>query len=294
MGFREHDRKTFIADSARAYAARRISKREFLRRLGVAGVGLSGFAAGFLGGQRPFRGLDLGNPALAQSGPDEAMMKWLGEAAKPYAGTTIRYTSEATPPTIVANQLAKDEFTKVTGINVEIEIVPLEQVLEKATLDVQGQLGTYDLYYLDQSWMATFAQDTVDPLEKYKSNPELAMPGFNWDDFSKPLVDGISMYDGKMVGIPFDIPIFILMYRKDLYDKHGISVPANMEEYMAAVKAVDEAERANGIFGTTGQLKSGHYSLNCDWTAWLWSQGGSVFDKNKMFSGGDAEGIAGL
>ena len=172
--------------------------------------------------------------------------------------------------------------------------MPLEQVLQKATLDVQGQLGTYDLYYLDQSWMATFAQDTIDPLEKYKSNPELAMPGFDWDDFSKPLVDGISMYDGKMVGIPFDIPIFILMYRKDLYDKHGISVPTTMEEYMAAVKAVDAAERGNGIYGTTGQLKSGHYSLNCDWTAWLWSQGGSVFDKNKMFSGGDAEGIAGL
>ena len=64
-----------------------------------------------------------------------------------------------------------------------------------------------------------------------------------------------------MVGIPFDIPIFILMYRKDLYDKHGIKVPTTMEEFMAAVKAIDGAERANGIFGTTGQLKSGHYSL---------------------------------
>ena len=185
------------------------------------------------------------------------------------------------------------EFTALTGINVEIEIVPLEQVLQKATLDVQGQLGTYDLYYLDQSWMATFAQDTVDPFEKYQSNKELAMPGFNWDDFSKPLVDGISMYDGKMVGIPFDIPIFILMYRKDLFDKHGITVPTTMDEYMAAVKAIDAAERGNGIYGTTGQLKSGHYSLNCDWTAWLWSHGGSIFDKNQMFSGGDADGIAG-
>ena len=120
------------------------------------------------------------------------------------------------------------------------------------------------------------------------------MPGFDWDDFSKPLVDGISMYDGKMVGIPFDIPIFILMYRKDLFDKHGIKVPTTMDEYMAAVKAIDAAERGNGIYGTTGQLKSGHYSLNCDWTAWLWAQGGSIFDKNKMFSGGDADGIAGL
>ena len=181
-----------------------------------------------------------------------------------------------------------------TGINVEIEIVPLEQVLQKATLDVQGQLGTYDLYYLDQSWMATFAQDTVDPREKYKRKPELAMPGFDWDDFTKPLVDGISMYDGKMVGIPFDIPIFILMYRKDLYDKHGIKVPTTMDEYMAGGEGHRRRPRA-ATASTAPPASSSPATTrsNCDWTAWLWGNGGSIFDKNKMFSGGDAEGIEG-
>jgi multiple sugar transport system substrate-binding protein len=67
-----------------------------------------------------------------------------------------------------------------------------------------------------------------------------------------------------------------------------------MDEYLNAVRAIDQAERGNGVFGTTGQLRSGHYSLNCDWTAWLWSQGGSVFGKDGTFSGGDAEGVAGL
>ena len=294
MSLRDYDRRTYIADAARAFTQHRIGKREFLRRMTLAGVGLSGFASTFLGQGRPFGGLThVGTDLAAAETPDD-VKKWLADVSKPFKGTTIRFTSEATPPTIVANQITKDEFTAVTGIDVEIEIVPLEQVLQKATLDVQGQLGTYDLYYLDQSWMATFAQDTVDPLEKYKANAELAMPGFNWDDFSKPLVDGISMYDGKMVSIPFDIPIFILMYRKDLFDKHGLKVPTTMDEYMAAVKTIDAAERGNGIFGTTGQLKSGHYSLNCDWTAWLWSQGGSIFDASQMFSGGDADGIAGL
>ena len=28
--------------------------------------------------------------------------------------------------------------------------------------------------------------------------------------------------DGKWMDIPFDIPIFILMYRKDILYKHGI------------------------------------------------------------------------
>ena len=32
------------------------------------------------------------------------------------------------------------------------------------------------------------------------------------------------MYEGKWVGIPFDIPIIITMYRKDILEKHGIAV----------------------------------------------------------------------
>ncbi len=293
MSFKEHDRRTFVADAARAFGERRINKREFLRRMTLAGVGFSGFASTFLGNGRPFGGLTNMNTALAADQQPEEVTKWLKDVGSKFKGTTIRYTSEATPPTIVANQIAKDEFTSITGINVEIEIVPLEQVLQKATLDVQGQLGTYDLYYLDQSWTATFINDCVDPREKYK-NAELAMPGYDFADFSKPLVDGICMYGDQMIGVPFDIPIFITMYRKDLFDKHGLKVPTTMDEYMQVVKALDEAERKNGIFGTTGQLKSGHYSLECDWTAWLWGQGGSIFDKTEMFSGGDAEGIAGL
>jgi multiple sugar transport system substrate-binding protein len=294
VSFKEHDRRTFIVDSCNAYSRKRISKREFLRRMGLAGVGLSTFAGSMLGSQRPFfgqRGLNLG-AAQAQTPPD--IETWLREVGGKYAGTKIRYSTEATPPSIVANQLAQEEFTKLTGIEVEVEIVPLEQVLAKATQDVQGQLGTYDLYYLDQSWMATFAPDTIDPTQYYADQPDLAMPNFNWDDFSKPLVDGIAMYEGKMVGIPFDIPIAILMYRQDLLDKHGLTVPTTMEEYMNAVKVITEAEKANGIYGNTAQAKSGHYSLECDWTIFLWGHGGSIFNKDNMFAGNDANGIQGL
>ena len=130
--------------------------------------------------------------------------------------------------------------------------MPLEQVLQKATLDVQGQLGTYDLYYLDQSWMATFAQDTVDPLAVLQATSRISRCRASTGTTSPSRWSTASaMYDGKMVGIPFDIPIFILMYRKDLFEKHGITVPTTMDEYTAAVKKINEAEKANGIFGTS-------------------------------------------
>lgn len=291
MSFREYDKKTFIADAARDFAARRISKRDFLKKMGIAGIGFSAFNLGLLGSTRPFRGTGLiGDAAYAQ---DAEMTKWLKDVSGPFKGTKIRYTSEATPPTVVLDKL-KGEFTEATGIEVEIEIVPLEQVLAKATQDVQGQLGSYDIYYLDQSWVATFSQDTVDPVAYYKDKPDLAMPGFDFDDFSKPLVDGLALYDGKWGGIPFDIPIFITMYRKDILEKHKIAPPKTVDEFTAAVKMITEAEKANGMYGTGLQAKSGHYSLNCDWTQALWNAGGSIFTKDKKFSGNDEAGIAGL
>lgn len=290
MSFRYHDRLTFISDAARDFAARRISKRDFLRKTALAGVGFSAFAAGMLGSSRR-RGRFSGAPAEAQTPDDVA--KWLKDVGGQFKGAKVRYTSEATPPTVVLNQI-KNEFTELTGIEVEVEIVPLEQVLAKATQDVQGQLGTYDVYYLDQSWVATFSEDTIDPQQYYKDKPELAMPDFDWEDFSKPLVDGLAMYNGKMVGVPFDIPIFITMYRKDILEKHKITPPTNFDEFTAAVKMVTEAEKANGIYGTGCQAKSGHYSLECDWTAAVWGHGGSIFGADKKFRGNDEQGIKGL
>ena len=43
-----------------------------------------------------------------------------------------------------------------------------------------------------------------------------------------------------------------------------------------------------------GQMKSGHYSLECDWTAWLWGHGGSIFGADGKFSGNDEAGLAAM
>jgi multiple sugar transport system substrate-binding protein len=246
-----------------------------------------------LGGSRPIP-WDRTKSALADTGASAEMTKWLRDVGGKYRGTKIRFVSELTPPTVVAKLLAKDEFTASTGIEVDIDIRPLEQVLAKTAADARDQLGACDLYYIDQSWTPLFIGDTIDPRDLHDRKRDLALPDFDWGDFSKPLLRGISTYQDRLIGIPFDVPIFILMYRRDLFDKHRLEVPTTMAEYMTAVKTLDEAERGNGIRGTTGQLKAGHYSLNCDWTAWLWASGGSVFGNDGFFCGGDENGLRGL
>jgi multiple sugar transport system substrate-binding protein len=124
---------------------------------------------------RPFPAL-APHRAWADTGPSPDLIRWLRDVGGRHRGTRIRFLSEPTPPSVVARMLARDEFTAHTGIEVEIEIVPLEQVLHKATIDARDQLDAYDLYYMDQSWTSLFARDTVDPRDLLAGKPTSPCP----------------------------------------------------------------------------------------------------------------------
>lgn len=283
-------RKMHLASVTDRFVKGQIGRREFLKAAGRLGLGAGAVNLG-LGG-RPFFGF---NSAQAQEAlqPSPEIISWLKEVGKPFAGTTVKLATESTPPSNAINSQLKHFFEEATGIKVEIEVLPLEQVLQKMTLDVASSLGTYDLYYIDQSWAASFSQDVFDPREQYAANADLAMPNYNFDDFLPALVDGIAKYEDRWVGVPYDIPIFIMIYRKDIYDKFSLKAPATLAELLSNSEIITR-EMGPTVYGTTGQMKSGHYSLECDWTAWLWGHGGSIFGPDGKFSGNDERGLEAL
>lgn len=285
---RDQDRKQYLANLADRYAKRHIGRRDFLRASGQLGLGLGAFG---LGMSRPFGGsyFPLAH-AADELTPSAETLAWVKEVSKPFAGTTLKLATESTPPSNAINSQLKQYFEQASGMNVEIEVLPLEQVLQKMTLDIASQLGTYDLYYIDQSWAASVNQDVFDPREQLAAKPDLAMPDYNIDDFLPALVDGIAKYEDRWVGVPYDIPIFIMMYRKDIYDDMGFSAPTSLDEYLMQAQAISK-EKGPDFYGTTGQMKSGHYSLECDWTAWLWGHGGSIFGPDGKFTGHDENGL---
>ena len=278
----DSDKKFYRAKIVDDFVKGKIDRRSFLRNAGLLGLG-----AGALG-----HGLVRPNFAFAQSGlePSAEDLAWIKEVSKPFAGTTLRLATESTPPSNAINSQLKQYFEEASGMTVEIEVLPLEQVLQKLTLDIASQLGTYDLYYIDQSWAASVSRDVFDPREQRAEKPDLAMPNYNIDDFLPALVDGIAKYEDRWVGVPYDIPIFIMQYRKDIYDEMGFSAPTTLEEYYEQAKAITD-EKGPDMYGATGQMKSGHYSLECDWTAWLWGHGGSIFRPDGTFSGNDDQGL---
>ncbi|MFN3614291.1 MAG: ABC transporter substrate-binding protein [Rubrimonas sp.] len=284
---RDHDRKLYAASLTDAYVRRRIDRRTFLRRAGQLGLGLGAFG---LGVTRPFGGHFKPVAHAQDLRPDPEVLAWVKEVSTPFRGATLKFATESTPPSNALNSQLKQYFEEASGIKVEIEVLPLEQVLQKMTLDIASQLGSYDLYYIDQSWAAFTSQDVFDPREQYAARPDLAMPNWNIDDFMPALVDGIAVYGDTWVGVPYDIPIFIMMYRKDIYDQMGFSAPKTFEEYLNQARAITETMGPD-MYGATGQMRSGHYSLECDWTAWLWGHGGSIFRPDRTFSGNDEYGL---
>lgn len=281
--------KMAISRAITDYRAGKISRRLMLKTLAAAGVALS---AGPMR-QRPTFAAARRQDLEAEQQPEE-ILTWLKDVGGTFSGTTIKVVSEETPPSRAIINLKKAMFEDLTGITVNWEVVPLDQVLAKVSQDAATQSGANDIYYFDQAWVGRFIKDTFDPRELLESKPDLAMPDYNIDDFLPSLVQHIATYGDKMIGFPCDVPIFMYFYRQDIYDELGLAPATTMEEYLSHAQTINEAKSGEGTYGTVGQMKSGHYSLETDMTAYVWSHGGSVFTADGMCSLNDEQGVTGV
>ena len=276
----DRQQRLHVAAMAEKLRTGSIDRRRFIRAAGVAGFGFAG--ARYLAGWTP--AARAAEPAPGKSVPDSGITAsqrhFLKDVGAAFKGTRIKVVSENTPPGVAIGRMIREEFTPLSGIEVDWEIVPLDQVLAKTVRDTlagaDGDKGHNDIYYWDQAWLARFANDSI-PVAELLDKKNLAYPEYDFNDFLPQLVEATASYSGRIVGVPFDIPIFIMMYRKDIFDALRLTVPKTMTEYMEAVKAIDAAKRGEGIYGTVGQWKTGHFSLQCDASAWMWAHGGRHF-----------------
>ena len=194
---------------------------------------------------------------------------------KAFSGTSICILTEDTPPSVAASKLAQSEFSALTGITVDWEMLPLDQVFARTIVDSSEKSGYHDIFYLDQSWLARFAGD-VEPVSEWLQRSDLAYPRYDFGDFLGTLVRHTASVSGRVIGLPYDITLFIGMLRQDLFDRLGLAVPATIPQWLDTCRQIDRAFRP-GTFGTVAQWKVGHYSLLCNMSAWLWAHGGSFF-----------------
>lgn len=291
----DRQQRLAVAGAAEKLYRGRMSRRQFLRLCAKAGFGFSSLY--FLGACSPSR-TPTPEEVAATMGPESAgeprtdQQRFLKEVGGAFAGTTLRIVGEDTPPSKATSEIMQEEFIPLTGINVEWEQLPLDRVLAKISADTARQAGTHDIFYWDGAWIGRFVNDAVDPRELLKKT-DLAYPDYDFDDFLPPLVEHIASYQGQLGAIPYDIPICIMMYRKDIFDELGLSVPTTMDQYLAVIRAINEA-KGSQVYGTVGQWKAGHYSLAKETLVWLWAHGGSIFSADDRPTINDERAVAAM
>jgi sorbitol/mannitol transport system substrate-binding protein len=127
------------------------------------------------------------------------------------------------PQMVDLQKLTADNFTKQTGISVNYTVLPENDVRDKISQEFSSQAGQYDVASLSNFEIPIYATSKwIAPLSDYIAKD----PTFNQDDVLKSMTTSLSGEDGKIYGEPFYGESSFLMYRKDVLDAKGITMPA--------------------------------------------------------------------
>lgn len=291
MNDRDYRQRLATARAVQDFRQGRISRRTLLRLLGLAGFGFS--SPRFLSGCSQGR---LRSPQVMMPEMQDVLtidqQDFLKDVGRSLRSQPLRIVTENTPSCQAIWKIAQETFIPLTGIDVEWDLLPLDRVLARVTQDTALQAGVHDIFYIDQAWIGRFIEDSINP-KSLLERADLAYPGYDFDDLLVPLLENVASYQGQLGGIPVDIPILIMIYRRDILEQLGLEPPRTMAGFLQAVKAIHQAYSPQ-MSGTVGQWLPGSYALNCDMTAWLWAWGGSVFGANEQPAINDEHGIAGF
>lgn len=178
------------------------------------------------------------------------------------------------------------QFTKETGIQVEVDQLQYLKMREKQTLELTKSKGDYDLLaYVVFSKADYVYADQLENLARYFMNPKLADPAYDADDLIDGYMGNIGVAGGtkgylpgptgSLFGIPFGSETSILGYRKDLFEKHGLKVPETYDEMLEIACKIPELEE--GMGGLSSRAASGHHASHA-YLLHLAPLGGRIFD----------------
>ncbi len=199
---------------------------------------------------------------------------------------TITYlTPETDPSSVKVDNEIISAFEKANpGVKVILSHADLEQVLPK--LSAMLRAGTApDVAFLSPRY--------VPGLVEQKFLVELADVYKKLGDIPRKLIT--PNQEGKIYDIPAATESRLVYYRKDLFEKAGISVPKTMDEWMKAAKALTVDTDGDGKIDQWGMgLELSTSTIYNVYMQLLWSFGGDAFNKDKKITIDSPVGVEAL
>src|ERR1700760_3718375 len=134
---------------------------------------------------------------------------------------TVRVLMVNNPQMVDLQRLAGN-FTKQTGIKVQFKVLPENDVRDPIAQDVRNGPGQYDVITISNYEVPFFSKNGwLTSVSDYAAKD----PKFDVNDILKPLRTSLTGDDGKLYGIPFYGESSMLMYRKDVFQQKGLTMP---------------------------------------------------------------------
>lgn len=128
------------------------------------------------------------------------------------------------PQMVDLQRLTAEHFTAETGITVNFTVLPENDVRDKISQEFSSQAGQYDVASLSNFEIPIYARSGwIAPMDPFIAND----PGFDQDDVLAPMVESLTGDDGQVYGQPFYGESSFLMYRTDVMEEAGITMPEN-------------------------------------------------------------------
>jgi multiple sugar transport system substrate-binding protein len=254
-------------------------RRNFLKLLGVAGAGSIAGCSGGGGGGGTDTSTGTGTSASTATdgtggGSNESgggsttdLSQWIQEASQPYEGQSITLVTESTPPSLFYQENAVGQFQDLTGISVDFQAVAFSEMSNRIVSNATSNQPGIDIAYTEQDSLTAYASNEwlINLTQFRNQNPDLAMPGFNIDDFVA-FGENFRFPTGEdYYAYPMEAFLKTFVYRQDIYDNQEMSsayqeqfgqeftAPTNPQQYMQSAQFIYENSES-----ILGQQIAGH------------------------------------
>lgn len=199
-----------------------------------------------------------------------------GGTAAGGGGQSINVLMVNNPQQLDLQKLTAANFTKDTGITVNYTVLPENEVRDKISQEFSSQAGQYDVASLSNYEIPFYSKNGwLSPMDAV-----IADPNFDQADILKPMAESLTGADGKVYGEPFYGESSFLMYRKDVFDKAGLTMPAKPTWQQVADIAAKVDGAQPGLKGICLRGQPGWGEVMAPLTT-VWNTfGGGWFDKS--------------
>ncbi len=140
----------------------------------------------------------------------------------------------------LAAQAIESDFEANSGIELDIVASPWAVLNQNHITDLTTATGEFDVMS-GEFWIASVWDHMLPLDQKAAAMKDLYIPGI-WK------AGPSAYYDGKRIGVPYSAEAYGIVYRKDLFDKYGLSADwETWDDYIAVMKVLQEKLAGTGI-----------------------------------------------